>query len=224
MIKNNNNLSTRLEMIARIIPHGVNLADIGADHGYLIKYLKENKIINMGYASDNKEGPYNNLKKNLEGLDVEIDLVSGIRNLPSYINCLCIAGMGGDTIISILDEEKDKLNNLEYIVISSHSLIENVRKYLFENGFSLIGQDACFDKEPHYYEVNLFKKGKMKYDLIDVNYGKYLINSTNYAFFKNIQNNIYKIRQLLNKSLSEERIVALKNKLDEYENLLKNKY
>ena len=83
MIKNNNNLSTRLEMIARIIPHGVNLADIGADHGYLIKYLKENKIINMGYASDNKEGPYNNLKKNLEGLDIEIDLVSGIRNLPS---------------------------------------------------------------------------------------------------------------------------------------------
>lgn len=218
--KNNVKLSTRLQMIADIIPKGVNLGDIGADHGYLIKYLKENEIIQKGYASDNKEGPYNNLKKNLDGLDIEIDLVSGIRNLPPYVNCLCIAGMGGDTIVSILDEEKSKLVNLDYIVISSHSLIECVRKYLFDNGFTLIAQDSCFDKEPHYYEVNLFKKGKMDYDIIDVNYGRYLIKSKNYSFFKNIQYNIEKINHLLSKPISDSKIIELKEKLDEYSKIL----
>ena len=41
--KNSEGLSERLLMIANIVPKGVNLADIGADHGYLIKYLKKNK-------------------------------------------------------------------------------------------------------------------------------------------------------------------------------------
>ena len=31
-----NKLSMRLEMVASLVPNGVNCADIGADHGYLI--------------------------------------------------------------------------------------------------------------------------------------------------------------------------------------------
>ena len=57
MIKNN--LSRRLQMIADIVPNNVNLADIGADHGYLIRYLKENGLINKAYASDNKKDHLN---------------------------------------------------------------------------------------------------------------------------------------------------------------------
>lgn len=208
-------------MIANIVPRGVSLGDIGADHGYLIKYLKQNEIINKGYASDNKEGPYKNLKKNLDGYDIETELVSGIRHLPDYIDTLCIAGMGGDTIISIFDENEERLNSLEYIIISSHCLFEEVREYLYKKGFKLISQDACFDKEPQYYEVDLFQKGHMDYDIIDVKYGRFLIKNKNYCFFENIKNNIQNINELLKKPLSEAKIIELKNKLDEYNDLLK---
>jgi tRNA (adenine22-N1)-methyltransferase len=210
-------------MIARIVPKGTSFADIGADHGYLIKYLKENDLISFAYASDNKKGPYSRLKENVQGLDIKTSCVDGITNLPKEVNCVCIAGMGGDTIISILEENKKYLNQIEYFVISAHSLNNEVRKYLFDNGYSLIDQDACFDPEPLFYEVNLFKKGKMEYDEIDVEFGRFLLKHKNLAFIQNIKNHIEKINGLLqNKSLPLDKITDLTKELDKYSNLLKN--
>ena len=207
-------------MIANIVPSGVNLADIGADHGYLIKYLKENNLINHAFASDNKKGPYERLKENTQGLDIETSLSDGIELIPTDTNCVCIAGMGGDTIISIIEKSKHLLPQIEYFVLSPHSLNDEVRKYLFSNGYKLINQNCCFDPYPHYYEVNLFQKGEMEYDEIDIKYGKYLIEDKKYPFVENIKLRIEKILDLLkNSSLPIEKIEKLNSELDEYKKL-----
>ena len=55
-------LSKRLEYISSFVDNNSYIADIGSDHGYLPYYLLEKNIAKKIYASDNKKGPFNNLK------------------------------------------------------------------------------------------------------------------------------------------------------------------
>ena len=129
--------------------------------------------------------------------------------------------MGGDTIISIIEESKSKLNQIEYFIISSHGLNNEVRKYLFDNDYSLINQDACFDDGDHYYEVNLFKKGKMQYDELDVEFGRILIEKCNLSFIENIKINVDKMHNLINKNnLPQDKIDEINKEINKYYSVL----
>ena len=72
--------------------------------------LLENNIVDKAYASDNKIGPFNNLKKTFinSGFDIEIALKDGINDLPKYVNTVIIAGMGGELINKIGAKGFDK--------------------------------------------------------------------------------------------------------------------
>ena len=99
IIANKMKISKRLLAIAKMVPTNLPCADIGSDHGLLVKYLLDNQIVPFSYASDNKIGPYNRLKENLASYissnKVKVDLIDGIKNLPENCLTLIIAGMGG---------------------------------------------------------------------------------------------------------------------------------
>ena len=46
-----------------MVPLDIPCADIGSDHGLLVKYLLDNNLVPFCYASDNKKGPFERLKK-----------------------------------------------------------------------------------------------------------------------------------------------------------------
>ena len=201
-VKDSIKLSTRLEMVASLVPQGVNCADIGADHGYLISSLVLKNIINYGYACENKVGPFKRLKNNVESLNlsdkVYCDLSDGIRTLPKEFNCVIIAGMGGDTVNEIISYSKEKLENIEYFIISSHSKMNEVRKYLSSNSYSIIDEKACFDAN-QYYEVTLFKKGVNQYSDFELEYGPILLKNKDRNLLINIENKINFNHNLLKK-------------------------
>src|SRR5690554_2779581 len=97
-------LSPRLAAIAAFISSDDIVADIGSDHGKLPLYLNELGHTYV-YASENKSGPYNRLKKEigtpLNG-QIEVALKDGLNDLPPHINTVVIAGMGGELIGEIL--------------------------------------------------------------------------------------------------------------------------
>ena len=78
-------LSKRLKIIHDMVPNSV-AADIGSDHGKLMIALVESGKITKGYAVENKEGPFERLKKNLAnaGVDQQVTALfsDGIKNLP----------------------------------------------------------------------------------------------------------------------------------------------
>ena len=214
-------LSKRLEMVASLISKNSKVADIGADHGYLISYLVEYGLISRAYACENKKGPFSRLKENIKEYNlldkIQVELSDGISTLPTDIDTVIIAGMGGDTVKKIIYDSLDKLININCFIISSHTKMYEVRETLTSLGYYIEDENACFD-EDKFYEVSKFIKGKKEYSKIEIKYGPILLKQKN--------------KELLNKLtleiLNNEKIATLdfiplskKNKLQEENNELK---
>ena len=69
-------LSNRLEAVANFVPYSSVLLDIGTDHAWLPIYLLKEEQIKKAYASDNKEGPLNIAKKNIESSNLENNIIT----------------------------------------------------------------------------------------------------------------------------------------------------
>ena len=218
-------LSTRLEMVSSLVPKGVYSADIGADHGYLIIELLNRKLINKGYACENKLGPFNRLKNNVEKMNlsmlIECELSDGIRTLPRDINAVIIAGMGGDTVCSILKDSLKKLENIDYFIISSHSKMDDVRCLLTNLNYYIVNEKACFDMN-QYYEVTLFEKGNKSYSSNELKYGPILLKNKDVNLLKKLEEKIVFNQNLMkNANIPENRIKEIQIENDELINIIK---
>ena len=123
-------LSKRLQAIYDMIPSGV-AADVGSDHGKLIISLFEGGVISKGYAIENKKGPYSRLVKAIKDSGCEDHIIpmlsDGISELPSDVDIVVLAGMGGINIIDILKAHPSKLKNVGTIVVDAHNAIPEMR-------------------------------------------------------------------------------------------------
>ncbi|MBQ7026431.1 MAG: SAM-dependent methyltransferase, partial [Peptococcaceae bacterium] len=99
-------LSSRLRACCDLIKKGERVADIGCDHGYLGIYLLKNGIASAVIASDINECPLQSAVRNSEKFGVRdkmtFCLSNGVENIPRDFDTLVCAGMGADTMISIL--------------------------------------------------------------------------------------------------------------------------
>ena len=100
-------LSNRLLACCGYVNPGDRVADVGCDHGYLGIYLLKNGIASAVIASDVREMPLQSAIRNAEKFGVKermsFYLSDGIRDVPREFDCMVCAGMGADTMMSILD-------------------------------------------------------------------------------------------------------------------------
>ncbi|MGN1295680.1 MAG: tRNA (adenine(22)-N(1))-methyltransferase [Bacilli bacterium] len=218
-------LSLRLQVVASLVPIGIPAADIGADHGLLITHLIKNKIIPIGYASDNKKGPYENLIKKIkeDKLENEIktDLCSGLHCCPSETyKTIIICGMGGELIKNILQNDEEKTLKAEYLLLGPQGGEYELRSYLLTKGFYPEQEKIVYDD--HFYEILLFSKRKKEVDELDKKYGYYLRREKNSIFIKKYLTLIdLNDKILLNPHLSKEKRNCLIEQNKEYQNLIK---
>lgn len=155
-------LSNRLLACCSFIKPSDIVADIGCDHGHLGIYLLLKGIAKSVIAADINEQPLNSAYMNAHKYCVKdmmsFHLSDGAKNIPHQFNALVCAGMGADTIISIL-ESAPWLQCKNYrLVLQCQSRRPALRKYLCENGWHI---DA---------EI-LAKDGKFIYPVMSVTYG-----------------------------------------------------
>ena len=100
-------LSNRLQSCCRFVNPGDRVADIGCDHGYLGIHLLVSGIASSVIAADINEGPLSSAVKNAATYGVSdriaFYLSDGVKNVPRDFDALVCAGMGADTMISILE-------------------------------------------------------------------------------------------------------------------------
>ena len=142
-------ISDRLLACASFVNPGDRVADVGCDHGYLGIYLLKRNIAKKILASDLREGPLQSAKDNGAFYEVadrmEFFLSDGLKSVPHDFDTLVCAGMGAETMISIL-EAAPWLKNPGYRLILQCQ-IKNylLRRYLSENGFRIMEEKILRD-------------------------------------------------------------------------------
>ena len=137
-------ITPRLEMILRHI-EGNSCADIGTDHAYIpIELAKKGiKVI----ATDIMPGPLKIAAENVKKNDVEIELRLGGGLTPikkGEVDCIIIAGMGGEMIEKILSECPEKTGGVKFVLQPMNRQFE-LRNYLLENGFTILEEDLALE-------------------------------------------------------------------------------
>ena len=149
-------ISDRLLACAQYVNQGSRVADIGCDHGYLSIHLLLGGIASSCIASDVKEGPLQSAQRNARKFGVagkiEFCLSDGVRDLPKDFDCMVCAGMGGDTMIHILEDAPWLKDERYTLILQCQSKTPMLRRYLSEKGW-LISEEAVLRDGRFLYTV-----------------------------------------------------------------------
>ena len=150
-------LSDRLHCCASHISGGIRVADIGCDHGYLGIYLLKNGLASSVIAADVNEAPLQSARRNAEKFGVRdkmsFYLSDGAQNIPRDFDALVCAGMGGDTMVHILQNAPWLQSEQYYLVLQCQSKTPLLRAYLSNQGW-------------HIAEETIVQDGKFLYTVI----------------------------------------------------------
>ena len=156
-------LTARLQTVANQVPSGAVFADIGTDHAYLPVWLLLNGRIQHAIAADLREGPLNRARETAEQYGVSdkvsFRLCNGLADITANeVDTIAIAGMGGETIASVLEAapwtKEDKL-----LLLQPMTSFPDLRSWLQKNGY-------CIEKE------TISKEGRRLYSCLTVRAGE----------------------------------------------------
>ena len=132
------------------MPEGCRLADVGTDHGYLPVYLLQRRRIRGAVAADIGAEPLAHARRTAEAYGVEgIDfrLCDGLRDIaPDEADTVVIAGMGGETIIAILEGAAWTKDGAHTLLLQPMTKAADLRYWLAVNGYSFTEERLVWDK------------------------------------------------------------------------------
>ncbi len=141
-------LQPRLQCLADCVPRLTRLADVGTDHGYLPVWLLQNGRIERAIASDINAEPLEHARRTAEAYGVTLDLrlCAGLDAIaPDEVDTVAIAGMGGETILTILQDAAWDWRG-KTLLLQPMTKAELLRRWLVENGFLIASERLVLDK------------------------------------------------------------------------------
>jgi tRNA (adenine22-N1)-methyltransferase len=149
-------VSRRLQAIGSMVTPGSRVADIGSDHAYLPTYLIEQNIAPYCIAGEVNIGPYQSALRQVRstGLSDKVDvrLGDGLAVVSKgEVDTICIAGMGGSLILSILEARVAQLDVKE-LVLQPNVAAPQLRRWLLDNGWKLTGE-KLIEEDGILYEI-----------------------------------------------------------------------
>jgi len=153
-------LSARLLACCQFVKPGDRVADIGCDHGYLGIHLLQNGIASSMIEADINRGPLDAARRNSAKFGVKdqmtFHLSDGLQRIPRDFDCMVCAGMGADTMMSIIHHAYDWLSDPKYrLILQCQSKRPELRQWLYDKGFRI-------NRE------TLAKDGKFVYSIMEV--------------------------------------------------------
>ena len=160
-------ISNRLKKVGDLVDNGAGIIDIGCDHAYLDIYLARKKGLYLKkiVASDNKEGPLDQAKKNIETYQlqkkIKLKLGDGLDTYEDDLDTVIISGMGGRNMIGIFKNHPECFKSIKSIILAPNNYQVDIKKFLVRNGYKI--EDECLVKEGRYiYQIIKFIKDKIK--------------------------------------------------------------
>lgn len=143
-------LQPRLHLLARLVPEGCRLTDVGTDHGYLPVALLQQGRIAAAIASDIGAEPLEHARRTamqygVDGMDFR--LCAGLSGVaPEETDVIVIAGMGGETIISILQDAPWTADGRHRLLLQPMTKAATLRHWLADNGYTFTDEHLVEDK------------------------------------------------------------------------------
>ena len=208
-------LSQRLKDVATYVPKGAKLLDVGSDHAYLPIYLLEKGLITSAIAGEVVKGPNDK---------IDVRLANGLAAFEPYdaVTTITICGMGGRLIADILDAGKDKLKDVDRLILQPNNREDDLRIWLMENGFTIVAE-AIMTENGKYYEIIVAEAGQMNLSEREIRFGPHLMKEQSQVFQLKWQREINKLEIALgsiplanqdDRAVLEEKIQTIKEVLD----------
>ena len=152
-------LSKRLSVIAEMVPSCDVLADVGTDHGYLPVYLLQQGRAKRVLASDIHQGPLRKAKETADqfGLSecMETILADGLQFPGSeQAEVITICGMGGETMISILEAAPWTADHRR-LILQPQSKLPELEEWLKYHHYSIDDARLCLDGGKLYLALSI---------------------------------------------------------------------
>lgn len=217
------NLSKRLTAVASLITQGNSIADIGTDHGYIPIYMAQNGLTKMAFAMDVNEGPLERARDNISrycvGDIVTTRLSDGLAGLnEGEADSIVIAGMGGLLTIRIIASHMSVAKSAKELILSPHSDVNLVRKFLADNNFCICDEQMVLEDEKFYFILKVTVGNMTIASEEEALFGKILLDRRDATLLLYLQKEESKRLQILDKmcksgSQNEARIAELKKEL-----------
>jgi len=134
-------LSPRLRMAAELVPPGARVIDVGTDHAMVPVWLVQEGRVDHVWASDLRPGPLQGAERLIQetatGSRIDLRLADGLKGFgPEDGDAIIIAGMGGETIVSILSEAP-WITEECILILAPQTKQHLLRRFLIGSGFSI---------------------------------------------------------------------------------------
>ena len=203
-------VSKRIQTLCGLLAPAEVFADVGCDHGYCTQYMLENELCKKAIFSDVSKGSLQKAESLLvsfveEGRATAV-LGDGFYGVPSTVDEVLIAGMGGSEILSILTDEKHGFLPKSF-VFQPMLNADKLRRWLIENG-AYITRDFTF-QDGKYYDVICGRRladgeAKQTYTEMEIEFGKENLENLPSAFVGRVEKQLRDIEQYLQSNLQEE--------------------
>ena len=159
-------LTPRQQMAADLIRPGRPLADIGTDHAQLPAALLQQGLIPFAWCMDVRKGPLENARATIEACGLtdrtELILCNGFTGLPpGTCHDFVVAGMGGVLTVSLFEAAPWLKDPENHFVLQPQSHLEELRRYLYENGYKILQETAVLDHHRPYTAMEVVYTGEI---------------------------------------------------------------
>jgi tRNA (adenine22-N1)-methyltransferase len=217
---NTDRLSARLSSVASFVEDGAILADIGSDHAYLPCFLIKTGKIQKAIAGEVAKGPYDSAKNNIsrEGFSdfITIRLADGLFAIEQSdeVTTVTIAGMGGPLISSILENGKERLQNIKRIIVQPNIHSKAIREWAVLNGWKIMNEEIM-KEDGKIYEIIVLEKGHATYDESDLLTGPILKKERNAVFIEKWERELAEWQRVLESIENVENTEAIITKREQ---------
>jgi len=148
-------LSARLRAISELIDEGANVADIGTDHGLLPVYLVQTGLAGRIFASDISAASLDAARRSAAEYNVT-DLITflvapGLDGIsPALVDTVVIAGLGGETIMSMLKDAPWTKRCSISLILQPQSKIDLLSRFLYDCGYLVKQTRSVRDRDKNY--------------------------------------------------------------------------
>jgi tRNA (adenine22-N1)-methyltransferase len=200
------NLSLRLERVARHVPAGARLADIGSDHGYLPIALRQRGAIEAAVAGEVAQTPFRSAERSVresgQAAHISVRLADGLAAIEPRdgIDAISLCGMGGETIRDILERDKARLTGGERLILQPNGGERPLRQWLMANGYRILDEEVLQENRFDYEIIVADRSGPVRYGPRELYFGPVNLQARSAEFLLKWQRRLRLRQQVLARS------------------------